>query len=89
MSLLGEVISDKKVNFVGMKNTMALYWGNSASFMVNELETNFFPFMFKDDEYGQVITSWDVDYIRIWNKMDKVKVRKFTLCLFILWYIRA
>jgi len=37
VSLFGKVISDKKVNFQGIKNTLPLAWGNPVGLKIKEI----------------------------------------------------
>ncbi|OIT33204.1 hypothetical protein A4A49_07227 [Nicotiana attenuata] len=48
ISLLSKVISDKKVNFHGIRSAMTLAWGNPRGLQVKEITWNFFQFIFKE-----------------------------------------
>ncbi|KAK6786279.1 hypothetical protein RDI58_014804 [Solanum bulbocastanum] len=46
VSLFGKVVSDKKVNLQGAKNTTPVAWGNPTGLQIKEIGWNFFQFKF-------------------------------------------
>lgn len=45
-SLVGKIYGDKRVNFVGLRNTMLVIWPTKEPFKVRELGVNLFQFVF-------------------------------------------
>ncbi|KAH0661423.1 hypothetical protein KY284_026354 [Solanum tuberosum] len=56
--LFGKVVSDKKVNLQGVKNTMPVAWGNPTGLQIKEIGWNFFQFKFKDKEIWNIPLHW-------------------------------
>lgn len=87
VSLFGKVVSDKKVNLQGVKNTMPVAWGNPAGLQIKEIGWNFFQFKFKDKEgMNKVLfgTPWLYDKfllnIQIWEPGLKSTSSTFNVC---------
>ncbi|KAH0633124.1 hypothetical protein KY284_035910 [Solanum tuberosum] len=87
VSLFGKVVSDKKVDLQGVKNTMPVAWGNPTGLQIKEIGWNFFQFKFKDKEgMNKVLfgTPWLYDKfllnIQIWEPGLKSTSSIFNVC---------
>lgn len=49
-SLVGEIYDEKRVSFIGLRNTMTTIWLTKELFNVRELEANLFQFAFSNQE---------------------------------------
>lgn len=49
-SLVGKIYGEKRINFVGLRNTMTTIWPAKEPFKVRELGTNLFQFVFSNQE---------------------------------------
>ncbi|KAG5603331.1 hypothetical protein H5410_034701 [Solanum commersonii] len=87
VSLFGKVVSDKKVNLQGVKNTMPVAWGNPAGQQIKEIGWNFFQFKFKEKESMDKVlfgTPWLYDKfllnIQKWEPELKSTSSTFNVC---------
>lgn len=47
---MGKIFGDKKVNFLGLHNTMTVSWPTNEVFKICELGKNLFQFVFSNQE---------------------------------------
>lgn len=83
-SLVGKIFGDRKVNFVGLKNTMTAIGPTKEVFQTRELGKNLFQFVFKNQEdlrrvaTGKVWT-FDQQYLILkeWRKDMNLATKNF------------
>ncbi|XP_055801627.1 uncharacterized protein At4g02000-like [Solanum dulcamara] len=87
VSLLGNVISYKRVNLQGVKNAMPVAWGNQTGLQIKEIGWNFFQFKFKDKETMDKVlfgTPWLYDNFLLnvhpWESGLKSTSSTFNVC---------
>lgn len=60
--LVGKIFGEKRVNFVGLRNTMNSIWTNKSPIKIHELDTNLFQFVFSNQEDMQRVVNG-----RVWT----------------------